>query len=186
MVTYTKALTTRSLVHVCAPAGKLLTLTNFSLHSKPKYLLQSAARFEPLANCMVTYTKALTTRSLVHVCAPAGKLLTLTNFSLHSKPKYLLQSAARLEPLSNCIVSYTKALTTRSLVHVCAPGGKLLTLTNFSLHFKSKYLLQSAARFEPLSNCIVTYTKALTTRSLVHVCAPGGKLLTLTNFSLHF
>ena len=145
-----------------------MTLANFSLHFKPNvcYSLQQDLN---QSNCMITYTKALTTRPLIHACVVGDKLLTLANFSLHFKPNVCYSLQQDLNQ-SNCMVTCSKALTTRPLIHACVVGGKLLTLTNFSLHFKPKSLLQSAARIEPIYNCMVTYTKALTTRPLIHAC----------------
>ena len=44
----------------------------------------------------------------------------------------------------------TKACTTRPLVQAGGEGGKLLTLPNFILNFKAKYLQQYEAEFEPI------------------------------------
>ena len=53
----------------------------------------------------------------------------------------------RFEP--DHLVNYTKACSITLLVHAYAVSGKLMTLTNFLLHFKPKCLRLSAARFEP-------------------------------------
>ena len=63
-------------------------------------------------------------------------------------------------------------------------GGKLLTLPNFHLNFKAKYLQQYEAGFERIKLAI--HPKARTTRPLVEACVVSGKLLTLTIFQPPF
>ena len=61
-------------------------------------------------------------------------------------------------------------------------GGKLLTLPNFLLHFKSKSTQISSARFE--SDQILIHNNAFTSVPLVRSRVMGGKLLILANFLL--
>ena len=63
-------------------------------------------------------------------------------------------------------------------------GGKLLTLPNFNLNFKAKYLQQYEAGFELIKPAI--HPKARTTRPFFEACVVWGKLLTLTIFQPHF
>ena len=63
-------------------------------------------------------------------------------------------------------------------------GGKLLTLPNFLLHFKSKSTQLSSARFE--SGQILIHNNAFTCVPLVHSREIEGKLYKLPNFLLHF
>ena len=59
-----------------------------------------------------------------------------------------------------------------------------MTLANFILNFKAKYLQQCEAGFERIKLAI--HTKVRTTRPLVEACVVRGKLLTLTIFQPHF
>ena len=59
-----------------------------------------------------------------------------------------------------------------------------MTLANFNLNFKSKYLQQYEAGFELIKPAI--HPKTRTTRLLVEACVVWGKLLTLTIFQPHF
>ena len=56
--------------------------------------------------------------------------------------------AGRFEPME--LLIHTKACNTRPVVFACVERGKSLTLNNFLLHFKQKYLQLFAARFEPI------------------------------------
>ena len=91
-------------------------------------------------------------------------------------------SSARFKP--DKILIQNNAFTSVPLVHSRVIGGKLLTLPNFLLHFKSNSTEQSSARFEP--DQILIHNNAFTSVPLVHSWLMGGKLLTLPNFLLHF
>ena len=80
--------------------------------------------------------------------------------------------------------NHTKACTTRPLVQACVVGGKLMTLPNFILNFKAKYLQHGEAGFERIKLAI--HTKVRTTRPLVEACVVLGKLLDFNHFSTSF
>ena len=66
------------------------------------------------------------------------------------------------------LVIHAKACTTRPLAQACGEGGKLLTLANFNINFKAKYLQQYEAGFERIK--LVIHPKARTTRPLLEAC----------------
>ena len=91
-------------------------------------------------------------------------------------------SSGRFE--SDQVLIHNNSFTSVPLVHSRVIGGKLLTLPNFLLHFKSNSTEQSSARFEP--DQILIHNNAFTSVPLVHSSVMGGKLFTLSNFLLHF
>ena len=90
-------------------------------------------------------------------------------------------SSARFE--RDQILIHSNAFTSVPVVHSSVMGGKLLTLPNFLLHFKSKSTQMSSARFE--SDQILITNNVFTSVPLVHSRVMGGKLLTLPNFLLY-
>ena len=87
-------------------------------------------------------------------------------------------SSARFE--RDQILIHRNAFTSVPVVHSSVMGGKLLTLPNFLLHFKSKSTQMSSARFE--SDQILITNNVFTSVPLVQSRVMGGKLLTLPNF----